>query len=75
MTMFCLKEKAKSVNFYVGADEEYKEESHQENSSKKELQLFNRINIPIENLLSWARGGAALTQSLLCYRITFGQNS
>ena len=44
-------------------------------SSKKELQLFNRVNIPIENLLTWAHSGAVLIQSLLCYRVTFGQNS
>ena len=42
---------------------------------KKELQLFNRVNIPIQNLLIRARGGTALIQSLLCYRVTLGQNS
>ena len=47
----------------------------QGSSSKKELQLFNRINIPIQNLLSRARGGTALIQSLFCDRVTFGQNS
>ena len=48
---------------------------NQGSSSKKELQLFNCFNILIQNLLSRACGGTALIQSLLCYRITFGQNS
>ena len=39
---------------------------------RKELQLFNRVNIPIQNLFSIARGGTALIQSLLCDRITIG---
>ena len=47
----------------------------QGSSSKKELQLFNRVNIPIQNLLSRARGGTALIQRLLCDRITFGEIS
>ena len=47
----------------------------QGSSSKKELQLFNRVNISIQNLVSRARGGTALIQSLLCYQIIFGQNS
>ena len=49
--------------------------SIQGSSSKKELQLFNRVNIPIQDILSWARGSTALIQSLLCYLITLGQNS
>ena len=35
----------------------------------------NGINISIQNLLRWARGGTALVQSLLCDRNTIGQNS
>ena len=42
---------------------------------KKELQLFNRVNIPIQNILIRACGGTPLIQSLLCYRVTFGKNS
>ena len=33
-------------------------------SSKKELQLFNRVDIPIQNLLSRARG-AVICRSLI----------
>ena len=42
---------------------------------KKELQLFNRVNIPIQNLFIRARSGTALIQSLLYYWVTFGNNS
>ena len=47
---------------------------HLGTSCKKELKLFNRVDISIQNLLSRGRGGTALIQSLLCDRITFGQN-
>ena len=47
---------------------------NQGSSSKKELQIFNHVNIPIQNLLSRARGGTALIQNLLCNLITFAQN-
>ena len=48
---------------------------YQGSSSKKELQLFNCVNNLIQNLLSRARGGTALIQSLLCNRVTCGHYS
>ena len=47
---------------------------HQENSCKKELQHFNRVNNPIQNLLSRASGGTALNRTLLCDWVSLGQN-
>ena len=47
----------------------------QGSSRKEERQLFHRLNFPIQNLLNRAYCGTVLTQSLLCDRITFGQNS
>ena len=37
--------------------------------------IFNRVNMSIQNLLIRARVGTALIQCLLCYRVAFGKNS